>query len=164
MFSSKGQAYQEIERHYREHSDRLVKQLSIKSRGVHNAEDIVQDMYTKALMYWQTWRGDADIDTWLTEIRKNTAKDHMTREKLHGAVGKGHDQIVEDEPINHSGPARLELEDIRKRILSKRGKKQQVLVMALLDQMPYHLIEKKAHISNKDIRQHVWEFRREIGA
>ncbi|HKI62860.1 MAG TPA: sigma-70 family RNA polymerase sigma factor [Mariprofundaceae bacterium] len=163
MFSSKTEAYKVIEAHYRANAKRLVKQLTIKSRGVHNAEDIVQDMYTNALTYWRSFNATkASLNTWLMEIMNNAAKDHMTKEKMHGALGNTDDKIVPDETINPAADARLELNDIKRHLLTKRGQTRAILVAALIEQAPYNDIAAQFGINEKAVKQSVWRFREEL--
>lgn len=73
----------DVEQHYRENFDRLV---SVYSRrfGHHNAEDIVQEAYTRALTYLHTYHGPS-FDAWLSKILFRCVSDCL-REQSSGDV------------------------------------------------------------------------------
>lgn len=67
--------YSAIEQHYRANYDRLVTAYSGRV-GYHNAQDVVQEAYTRALVYSKALVGDRPIDHWINQIIRNCVADH----------------------------------------------------------------------------------------
>ena len=78
--------YAEIENHYRDNFDRLVKGLSRISNGRHNAQDVVQEAYTRSLKYWNSFNLIQDFNPWFNGILRSCMKDKFKEEKQQGMV------------------------------------------------------------------------------
>ena len=111
----KTEVYKLIEEHYRTNFKRLVKRFSGASQSRHNAEDLVQEAYTRACQYWKSFDNEKDFDKWFMRIVVNCLKDKIKEEKEHGSVS-GMEMTAEVRPnvLN-----RLIIEDV-KRIIKKQ--------------------------------------------
>lgn len=65
-----------IHQHYLNNHQKLVKRYSFRAGGVHQAEDIVQEAYARALKYFNPDRID-DFDKWFSIILVNSFNDTM---------------------------------------------------------------------------------------
>lgn len=74
-----------VETHYKLYYQALVKLLSFKHSSVHDAEDIVQGAYTRALQYFNSWDGEKfTFEAWFGGILINEEKDFISRERRQG--------------------------------------------------------------------------------
>lgn len=84
--------YDIIEQHYRDNFDRLVSAYQGRV-GHHNAEDVVQEAYTRALLYSKSFSDERPIDHWINQILRNCAADHYR-----GIVPKEPEEVLESMP------------------------------------------------------------------
>lgn len=68
-----------IEKHYRENYNRIIKRMTFRAGGIHQAEDIVQEAYARALKYYVPARID-EFDKWFSMVLNNTFNDYMRDE------------------------------------------------------------------------------------
>jgi len=80
------EVYSLIENHYKAHQGELVKKLRNAVNGHHNAEDTVQEAYTRALKYWDTYDSERGLDKWFSSILRNCIKDTQKDSILKGMV------------------------------------------------------------------------------
>lgn len=83
---TRSQVYKLIEKHYRESRERLVDLYSRRVGNFHVAEEIVQEGYTLACQYWNTYTKDENFDGWINTILGNAAKKAVREERKHGMV------------------------------------------------------------------------------
>lgn len=65
--------YIRIDEHYRKHRDLLVKKLSGYSEGPHDGQDVVNEAYLRAMVYWH--EGIDDFDKWFGGVMFNVLRD-----------------------------------------------------------------------------------------
>jgi len=80
------EVYLLIETHYRKHYRELVNRLRYTCGTVHNAEDTVQEAYTRALKYWNTYLPEKSLEAWFNTIISNCIRDHQRDTILNGMV------------------------------------------------------------------------------
>lgn len=73
-----------LEKYYADNYDTLVKRVSGKAGGLYNAEDVVQEAFSRALKYKGTFDKDRPIDNWFSRILQNALKDFMQEERNYG--------------------------------------------------------------------------------
>ncbi len=71
--------YQLIEEHYRENRQKLLKRLSFRAGGFHQAEDILQEAYYRAMKYYGSCR-EGEFNKWFSMIVQNCFNDYMREE------------------------------------------------------------------------------------
>ena len=81
---AKSEVYELIEDHYRSNFKHLVMRYRGPSGSRHNGEDIVQEAYTRAMQYWQSFNIKKDFRKWFSRILINCLKDKIKDEKQHG--------------------------------------------------------------------------------
>jgi RNA polymerase sigma-70 factor (ECF subfamily) len=79
-----------IEQHYIENHQRLIKRFTFRAGTEWDAQDIVQEAYSRAIKYLSSYNGD-NFDKWLNTILINTFKEHKRNE-----TGMSHSQLDED--------------------------------------------------------------------
>ena len=68
-----------IENHYRENYKKHLKRMTFRAGGLHQAEDIVQEAYARALKYYDSTRID-EFDKWFSMVLNNSYNDYMRDE------------------------------------------------------------------------------------
>ena len=82
---NKEQLYKLVDEHYRAHFNSLVKRFQRYVQSTHRAEDIVQNAYTRALLYSERAPEDAkDFPKWFNTLVNNCCKDNQKEERLQG--------------------------------------------------------------------------------
>lgn len=149
-----------VEKHYRERSEVLVAELS-RRYGWHNAEDIVQDGYVRAIEYYASYNGGS-FNAWFISILENAARKHMSKERRQGAVYKNPEEnpcLQEVQKPNQDWAMSLKtIEDLIKRdFKSERG--YSMMMDALLNQVGYEQLSEKYEVPEATIRGTVMRFR-----
>jgi RNA polymerase sigma factor (sigma-70 family) len=78
--------YKTIEDHYRRNFSELVKVYTPMLQGRANAEDAVQEAYTRALHFWSTLEYPQHINSWMDTILKRCASDKWKDVTRNGMV------------------------------------------------------------------------------
>ena len=72
----------QLEQHYKMHSDQIYQFLYFITFDVQLSEDLMQETFIRAYEAKHTYRGEANVLTWLRTIAKNIAYDHFKRKKI----------------------------------------------------------------------------------
>jgi RNA polymerase sigma-70 factor (ECF subfamily) len=90
-----------IDKYYRENYDLLVKRVKNRAGSPENAEDVVQEAFSRAIKYFNSC--SSNFDRWFSVILSNTLKDYQKELRLGGLTKNIDDAINELEPIipNH---------------------------------------------------------------
>lgn len=75
---------EEFERVYRRNVGKVYRYLLAQGCPAHDAEDIVQDTFVKALVHIDAFRGECELSVWLCRIAKNTWLSHLKKKKREG--------------------------------------------------------------------------------
>jgi RNA polymerase sigma-70 factor (ECF subfamily) len=109
-----------------------------------NSLDVAQDVFVRAYQNISSFRGDAQVFTWLYRIAMNLSLNHLRREKLRGffRIDDMEDTLTDgDSP---SPQQMLEGEEtsaiIRKAIDTLPKKQKQVFLLRYYEEMPYEEI------------------------
>jgi RNA polymerase sigma factor (sigma-70 family) len=70
---------------------------------VSDADDLVQQALLQAVVGWSTFRGEAEVSTWVFGIAHNLARQHISR-KAAGPVQFGCDDGLDETPCQALGP------------------------------------------------------------
>ncbi len=161
---NKEEFYQTVEQHYREHRRVLVNVYTGKLRSRHNAEDVVQEAYTRVLEHWETYKPElASFGVWFENVLGNCAKRHMSQEKVHGMV-YSEDTVEGDGMVESSGFSATMLEDINREIERRPIPRQLILKLALFQQERYQDIASALGVSVPYVKNTVSKFRKELAA
>lgn len=86
-----------VNNYYKENYDLLVKRVKNRAGSVENAEDVVQEAFTRALKYYKSC--SIDFDRWFKVILSNTLKDYQKDSRMAGLTKNIDDVVGELEPI-----------------------------------------------------------------
>ncbi len=93
----------ELTEYYADNFDRLVKKVSYRAGGLHNAEDVVQEAFTRAVQYIDSYDSDRKpLPNWFNSILQNALKNFNQQERIQGMV-KEIDRVVNLEDQVYQG-------------------------------------------------------------
>ena len=72
----------QLQQHYEMHSDQIYQFLYFITFDVQLSEDLMQETFIRAYEAKHTYRGEANVLTWLRTIAKNIVYDHFKRKKI----------------------------------------------------------------------------------
>lgn len=75
---------EEFEVVYRQNAGKIYRYLLSLGCPAHDAEDMVQDTFVKALVHIDSFRGECELSVWLCRIAKNTWLTHLKKKKREG--------------------------------------------------------------------------------
>lgn len=85
----------ELTEFYTAQKDRLIKRISYRAGSMHNAEDVVQEAFTRALTYIEAYDPEVrPLPAWFNTILNNALKDFKKAERNAGTVTE--EGVVED--------------------------------------------------------------------
>lgn len=85
----------ELTEFYCNNLDKLVKRYSYRAGGIENAEDVVQEAFTRALTYIDSFDpNNKELAAWFNTICNNSLKDFKRQERLQGLVTQ-EDRVLE---------------------------------------------------------------------
>jgi len=112
--------------------------------GTHEtADDIVQETFLKAYRNYKSFRGDAEIGTWLTRIALNLVYSKSRRKKLFSttSIDKYSDTIAADTPLPEDNIIEEERRNFVESALAKLPNKQRaVFVLRMYEDKSFKVI------------------------
>lgn len=157
----KAQVYKLIEDHYRKNFNTLIKKVRNAVGGHHNAEDTVQEAYTRALKYWQTFVLTGSFEPWFHTILNNCIKVTQKDNILNGLVQEDTETaVLESNDCDADSVVLInEIGDY----LAKYPKQQQdIIIMVLVFGMTSKEVAEVTMYQSEAIRQMVNRFKKEI--
>jgi len=152
---TKEEVYGMIEDHYRGNFEMLTKRMAYGAKSIHNAEDIIQEAYTKALTYWTSYKEGMDFAGWFHVIINNATKDFFNTESLQGmSVDNPPDPIVSPSVLH-----KMELDEVVQMIEDQPERNATILRLFLLDDYNVKEIAAVVPESGSNIRKIVQRFR-----
>lgn len=154
------ETYKLIEDHYRKHSTTLVKKLSYRMGQESNAKDIVQEAYTRACAYWDSYKPDlGTFDSWFNSILSNAATSFFKEEILRGMTTEKPIETVE----LPNAPSRVMVGEVEKYIKDlPTGSKKTIAHLFFLSDYSYSDIERIVPENMSNIRKIVQRIREEM--
>ncbi len=80
-----------FERYYLEIRPGLLRFISVRVRDAHQAQDVMQEVYTKAFRHLERYDQSRPFSTWIYAIARNSCIDHLRRRRrdplAHAATG-----------------------------------------------------------------------------
>lgn len=153
----KDAVYAVIEQHYRDNHKRLVKVFMGPAGNVPNAEDVIQEGYTRACKYWKSFNINKDVDTWLYSIMSNCLKDKIKDERQHGAS-----EDEEECHSHHKAFNNLIIRDVIAIIEQQEGNIPTILKLYFFEQYTTKEISEVVTESHNLVRQIIHRFRKQV--
>ena len=88
-----------VNNYYRENYDALVKKVKNRAGSPENAEDVVQEAFTRALKYFDSYLPHLQFERWFGVILSNTLKTYQNECRMAGLTKNIDDALDELEPV-----------------------------------------------------------------
>jgi RNA polymerase sigma factor (sigma-70 family) len=148
----------EIEKIYEQVKPKL-RAMASKYVGWHDAEDIVQDAFVRALCFPGVFRRQAAVATWLTRILLNTAIDETRRRKRRPSCVTDSQAIVGGHAVM---PAHLEVLDVKAALAAGNRMDREVLVLAGLFGLSSEETARRLGVTAGTAKSRLWHARRRL--
>ena len=84
---NKTETYKLIEDYYRKNFKRFVNTVRGRAGSYHNAEDVVQEAFTRSLKYYKSYNpAITPFDAWFSRILENSLRTHAKERRSQGMV------------------------------------------------------------------------------
>jgi len=128
-----------FQRIVKEYSERIWWTARRFVNSQEDADDLTQDIFLKIWTALPSYRGEAQLFTWVYRIAVNEAMDRLRREKVRAALRFASldaemERRIDNDPWFDGTPAERSLS---KAILALPEKQRQVFILRYYDEMPY---------------------------
>lgn len=159
--NKKVEIYKEIENYYAKERKRLIKRVIGRAGSHAGAEDIVQEAFTRALTYYDSYvPGIYDFGAWFNRILDNATKDYSKAERHRGMVVDVDADILAGP--NSDPYMKILLAEITAMIEEKPVDTRYILHLYFIEQYKPADIAKIVALSNGAIRAVVFRFKEEV--
>ena len=157
---NKKETYKVIEDYYRGNYKRLVNTVRGRAGSHHNAKDVVQEAFTRALKYHRSSNSDLPFDVWFSRILENSLRTHTKERKSQGMVYELKPNML----IVHTPDSFLQrfISELREDIEKLSEKKKEVMNLSMFMDYSPNDISKIMNISVGAIRTMMHRFREEL--
>ncbi len=136
------------------------------TRNEHDAEDIVQDAFLRALRSFETFTAGRDARAWLLAIVRNCFRSWQTRNRSHDAVA---DRDIDAEPATAawSNPEMRFIESINSELIRRAMEQlpleyREVLLLRELEELSYKEIAQIVNIPLGTVMSRISRARKEL--
>jgi len=143
----KEQAFNELVKSY---SERLYWQIRNLVGSHEDADDILQDVFVKIWAALPSYRGDAQLFTWVYRIATNEALNFLKKKKLK-TIFFGPDEVIEQSSDPYFDGTRAQ-GLLRKAIMGLPPRQRAVFNMRYFDEMPYEDISAIMGVSESSLK------------
>ena len=151
----KSEVYQKIEDHYRANFEANVQKMARKCGGHAQAQDVVQEAYTRACQYWDSYDVDQDFDKWFGGILYKAFL--SSRKKERNAL-----TITEDvSPVSASLGDTVMAQELKEIIEEKPEVERKVLLLFFFFEYTPQDIEQLVPLSGNAIRKMISRFKQD---
>jgi RNA polymerase sigma factor (sigma-70 family) len=158
---TRSEVYALVEEHYRANAKTLFKILGARFGNHADAEEVVQEAYTRCCQYWDSYEGRSKFNTWFNQILNNCSRDKFADIMRMGMV-------VEEDPNNrivlNVGPFNLQLQEVEKKIRSKKPHHQRILFLYFANNYDPQDIVKIVPENLEVVKKTIWRFQNDLKA
>lgn len=146
---------------YKERREDLLRRLNYGAGSPEAAEDVLQEAFVRALIYWDTFNPEhKELGAWFNTIMRNSLRDFKREEWLFG-MGEEFDEELYDPqemPINESELVKKIYELVDDKIADH----QEILLLYFEKHYSPKDIANITEFKVKTIKQVVWRFKTEV--
>jgi RNA polymerase sigma factor (sigma-70 family) len=154
----KSRAREITARYYSEEYDNLVKKMSSRAGGKVNAEDVVQEAFTRAWQYSDSYDSAEPYDSWFNTILMNCLRDFLREERNQGRVRDSapEEPVIED--LNDVAFKDFQMEVVSDRIENLNEPAKTIIERFLVAGDSAKVIAKELDITAKAVNQALFRF------
>lgn len=150
-----------ITNYYKNNYGSCVKSVYRRVGSTPNAEDVVQDAFTKALQYWGSYNQKEPFEGWFITILNNCCRDYVQKERLGGAIDDiSIDELTEE--LTDESPKDYPSKLVRRVINESKPRSRDILTAYFFKDMPPADISNLYGVANKTIRMCIYRFKSRI--
>lgn len=150
-----------LEQFYKDERENLLRRLNYGAGSPSNAEDVLQEAFVRALIYWDTFDPERkELGAWFNTIMRNALRDFKREEWLFG-MGEEFDEEQYDPqemPVNESELVKK----IYEMVDGKIDDHQEILLLYFEKHYSPKDIANITNFKVKTIKQVVWRFKNEV--
>lgn len=148
-----------LENYYRENHKKLVNIVARRSGSRHNGEDVVQEAFTRALTYLNTFDPEnSPFENWFNKILSRGLSDFNKDKRLQGMVGE---QDL-DVPAQTSPYLRMFLKEIQEDVEKLPEDKRRIISLAFFEGYQPADISKIVNVNVGAIRTMLSRYREDV--
>lgn len=138
----------------------LVNKTRGRAGSHHNAEDVVQEAFTRALKYHRSFNNNLPFDVWFSRILENSLRTHTKERKAQGMVyGNKIDNLATHTPNSF---LRRFLSEIKEDIDNLSDRRKEVMNLSFFMEYTPTDISKIVNMSVGAVRIMIHRFREEL--
>lgn len=153
------QTFEHIEKHYTENVSRLMKQYVRFTGSKESAEDVVQEAYTRALKYYDSYDPEVKFGQWFSRILKNSLHAFKNTEKGH-STEELDEELVEG--VEGGAYSKVLLDQIKQAIGQQPPEVREVLRLYFIHGYSPRSIVKIVEMGYRHISKYIYQFKKEI--
>lgn len=145
--------------HYNEKRSQYLKRLTFRAGTEWDAEDILQEAYTRALKYFNAFDG-SNFDRWFATIMNNALKDHKNSEKGFATVQMEEEELEGTPCTLYPDRVNAEIDAL---IMGRSKEHQEILTLffrhdldavaiSQITDYPYHMTRKAINRFQNDLK------------
>lgn len=151
----------ELEKYYKDNYSELCKRAHFRCRDKVDPEDIVQEAFTRALEFLDSYNPNLKpFGAWFNTILNNSIRDHLRHEHIYG-FSVEYDEFL-DEPYTPKEEERQMFNLIKQRIAEKGDVYSDILYLYFLCEYRPREIAKIVDATGANIRKIVERFKKDI--
>ena len=150
--------FPEIEEYYLANRQKFVKKLTFRTGSEADAEDVVQEAFTRALKYAPRTNIE-HFGKWFSLVLTNTLRDHMNASKGFSFV---EEEDMPEQGVDCNGYPRRITQEIRELVRSKSPVQVEVLELHINDEYTAKEISEVTPYSLAQVHQIILRFRKEL--
>ena len=154
----KKSVYKLIEDHYREKAELTTRRIGRYLRNRANAEDVVQEAYTRMCAYWKSYDPEQSMDHWFGTILNNSIKAFFKADMLKGMS----DDMPNEDPLANRVFDKIEADELMEIINGKSEGIRKILHLYLVEGFTSAEVEEVVPQSASNVRKIVQRFRDEV--
>ena len=146
---------------YIKNSRELHKRVANRAGGAYNAEDVVQEAFSRALKYWDSFDPNRhQLGAWFNTILNNALKDFKREELIYGMCVEFDEEL--DSGVRMNTTNKNILEKIEQLIQSKRDSTRDLLDLYYLKGYKVRDVVQALDVNSQAVRTAVLRFKVEV--
>lgn len=151
-----------IEKHFRTYASQNVSRLRHALGGTANAEETVQEAYSRACSYWKSFDDTQTIEQWLGTILRNCIRDRQRDTIMQGMVTEDAAPLYEQAKFDATDT--VYYNEVRRRIDAESKRDAHILRLYMLEGYSGKELAYVTEISAEAIRKLVSRFKEQLVA